>query len=185
MPVPRTCSSLLSWRPRRGLVFLVAATLLVGVGTAGAAENHVITANSVAGAPLDAKQRDYTRLLGRLHFTTKFANGLTRLEYKKGAIHVFISRATGRGVGLLTSADEYRTASGVGPCSPLTKLHAAYGSRLRPVKDKTTQRVFAYKVGTITFVATGPAVGSVLVTNGRVPLRTAVNGASCGAGEED
>ena len=166
---------------------IVVALVLAAVAlpAAGAAESHLIAARSLAGAPLGLKQRDYTHLLGHVQFSTKFPDGLTRLEYKRGEIHVFISRASGRGVGLFTAADDFRTAAGMGPCSSVEKLRAAYGSRLQPVKHSVTQQVVAYRFGTITFVATGPNVRSVLVSAGRVPLQTALNGPACGSGEED
>ena len=182
MFVLRTCKSLL--RPRHAAL-TVAAAILVATAAAGAAENRLIAPKSIAGARLGLTQREYTRVLGRLHFTTRFAGGLTRLEYHKGEIHVFVSRKSGRGVGLFTAADEFRTARGVGPCSPVQKLRSAYGARLRPVKSATTQQVVGYRLGTITFVATGPDVRSVLVSAGHVPLQTALNGAACGSGEED
>jgi hypothetical protein len=182
MPVSRTCKSLI--RPQCLLAAVVAAVALLAA-PAGAATSHLITGSSLAGARLGLKQRDYTRVLGRLHFRTKFAGGLTRLEYAKGDVHVFVSRATGRGVGFFTAAEEYRTSAGIGPCSPVTKLQAAYGSRLRPVRNATSHQIVAYRLGAITFVATGPEVRSVLVSTARVTLQTALNGAACGSGEED
>lgn len=181
MPAPRKFRSF----NLRILLLTAAGALLTATAPAAAAESHLITSNSVSGARLGLTERDYTRKLGRLHFTTKFPGGLTRLEYRKGEIHVFLLRATGKGVGFFTAAEEYKTSTGVGPCTPVAKLRAKYGSRLVPVKNATSHQVVAYRLGTITFVTTGPDVRSVLVSAGRIPLQTALNGAACGSGEED
>jgi len=176
-------------RSRRShLAGWTAAAAIAGlciVVPAAAAENHSITSRSIGGASLGLTQRDYTKILGRLHFRTPFSGGLTRLEYQKGDLHVFISRATRRGVGLFTAADEFRTSAGVGPCSPVAKLQAAYGDKLKAVKSSTTHQVIGYRLGTLIFIATGPQVRSILITTGRVPIQTALNGAACGSGEED
>src|SRR4051812_44523835 len=131
-------------------VAAIAASCTVAPAVAG--ENHSITKRSIGGASLGLKQREYTRILGRIHFTTPFSGGLTRLEYRKGEMHVFVSRATRRGVGLFTAADEFRTAAGVGPCSPVSKLQAVYGSRLKALKSSTTHQIVAYRLGTLVFI---------------------------------
>src|SRR5947207_452773 len=107
-------------RLARAAVTLAAA--LAAATSAAAGENHSITQRSLGGAALGMTQRDYARVLGPLHFSTRFTGGLTRLEYRKGKVHVFLSRASHRGVGLFTAADDFRTAAGVGPCSAVTKL---------------------------------------------------------------
>ena len=72
------------------------------------------------------------------------------------------------GIIITTWNDAFRTAAGVGPCSTIDELKAAYGSRLRPSKFNTQEgKVYAYTVGkNLLFAANGaPPTPSKYVTS--------------------
>jgi hypothetical protein len=61
----------------------------------------------------------------------------------------------------------YRTAAGVGPCTSIARLKAAYGERLKPAKWNTQHgKVFAYTLGShLLFAANGAPVPARHVTS--------------------
>jgi hypothetical protein len=87
-------------------------------------------------------------------------------------------------VGILTSDKQFKTAKGVGPCSTVAALKAAYGSRLSSVRVASAQGIAAYRMGSLNFVVSGDRVGNVMLASPRVPLSIALNAAQCGVGEE-
>jgi hypothetical protein len=151
------------------------------VGAAASDAGYRIGQRSIGPARLGLERRSYAQIFGRASSTTRFANRLTRLAFDNGNLVVYLSRA-GRGVALLASGTEYRTAAGVTPCSRVRKLKRVYGRRL--VVQRRHGHVVAYKLGRLTFVTASGKVGSIMLAKRRFPLAIAVNAAHCGDGEK-
>jgi hypothetical protein len=164
------------------ILLIVAA---VAAGAAGAAQpSHVITQTSIGGATLGRTAQDYTHALGSPDFKTRMPGALTRLTFAHGELQVFLR--DGRGVAILTSSDEFRTAKGVGPCVDASKLRRVYGRRLVGLKPAHHQTAVAFNVGQLAFAAPSQKVAAVLLA--RTPskyVNLLLNSSSCGSGEED
>ena len=134
---------------RRVFLLGVLAIVLTGIATASAsAPGGRITQTAIGKAKLGLTQKQYTRLFGRPLFTTRYSHGLVRLVFANKELAVYLSRA-GRGIAVLTSAEEYRTARHVGPCSTVSALKRAYKGRL--VKTRRAGHAVAYRVNHLVF----------------------------------
>ena len=153
-------------RRRRRLV-LGAAALVAAAGAAlggvlatrgGHAAVHVeITPTSIAGAKLGLKWADYKRIYGlgwrQDVFTTP---GYPVLIFQNRDTSVYFTKRTGDSVEMTTWNKTYRTAKGIGPCSSIAQLKAAYGQALKPSPRNTQNgKVYAYIVGHMIFAANG------------------------------
>ena len=104
--------------------------------------------------------------------------------FKGGDLLVYLG-ASGRGIAITTADSGYKTATGIGPCSPVDALRRAYGQRLRPKQLKGHTEVAAYRVGQLLFTVT-PAnkIGAVALATTDLPLPAIINGGQCGQSEE-
>ena len=67
-----------------------------------------------------------------------------------------VQRGTSRALEIVTWNRRDRTRKGVGPCSTVGELQAAYGSALKPVAKNTINgQVYGYTVGNSLFFAVG------------------------------
>jgi hypothetical protein len=168
---------------RRVFLLGVLAIVLTGIATASAsAPGGRITQTAIGKAELGLTQKQYTRLFGRPSFTTRYSHGLVRLVFANKELAVYLSRA-GRGIAVLTSAEEYRTARHVGPCSTVSALKRAYKGRL--VKTRRAGHPVAYRVNHLVFAAPSGKVGAVMLAGRGFSVSVAVNAGQCGGGEED
>jgi hypothetical protein len=145
---------------------------------------HPIGPNSIGGARLAQLRADYVGVFGPVRFTTRLPHGLTRLSFGDGKVHVFLA-STGKAVGILTSDKDFKTPEGVGPCSSVVALKAAYGNRLSSIRLTSVQRIAAYRIGSLAFVVSGDRIANVMLASPRLPLSIALNAAQCGVGEEE
>lgn len=162
------------------MVFAVLAAGLA-VGSAGAPDNR-ISQRAIGGAGLGLTRAGYIHRFGQPSFTTRFGHGMTRLVYANRELAIYLSR-TGRGIAVLTSAKEYRTPAGVGPCSTIAALKKAYPGGRLTVKRRA-RHVVAYRLRRLLFAAPGGKVGAVMLANSAFPSSVAVNAGQCGGGEE-
>jgi hypothetical protein len=160
----------------------VAAVLGLAAPAPAASPPYGVTVTSIGGIPLGLSAARYRRLFRERPIVTRFSGGVTRLVFDRRELHVYLG-PTGRGIGILTRAREYRTAKGVGPCSSLAKLRRAYGGRLRAYRAGPTRHVVAYRLGRLVFGVPSGFVGTVMLATPRLPVRTAVNAPQCGVGE--
>lgn len=160
-------------------LFLGAASTAAAVGPA-----TLITRSSLGNARLGLQRADYSAQLGRTSFMTRYGNGLTRLTFRRGTLHVYLAASTHRGVALMTSDESYRTPAGVGPCSSATRLRRAYGRLLAPIRLGRDRQLVGYRLGSLVFVVSTRRVRLVMLSTGSFPIRLAVNSAACGIGEE-
>jgi hypothetical protein len=140
-----------------------------------------ITQSSIGGARLGLTRKQYTHLLGRPSFTTRFGHGLVRLAFADKELAVYVSKS-GRGVAVLTSAEEYRTVKGVGPCSAVPALKRAYKGL---VATRRAGHAVAYRLKHLVFASPSGKVGAVMLAGRGFPVSVAVNAGQCGGGEED
>jgi hypothetical protein len=180
---------------RRGLGFeavlllsaaaLVLVILAIAVAPAlGAGSKDLITSTAVAGAPLGVSQAQYTSALGPVSFTTTYTGGVRRISYDHGELSVYLRN--GVGFALMTSAKEYRTRAGIGPCSPIASVKRVYGKHLIPVRLPGSKGIVGYRYGHLLFVGPARVVATVmLAADSPANLRLALNAPQCGAGEED
>jgi len=159
---------------------IAAATAAVGAASSSGAPAHQISQRSIGSVPLGLTRAGYLHELGKATFTTRFGHGLTRLAYADRGLAIYLSRK-GRGLAVLTSEDEYRTAAAVGPCSTVAALRRAYGVRLKPVRRGS--RVVAYRLRRLVFAAPSGKVAAVMLSGSGFPVSVAVNAGPCGGGE--
>jgi hypothetical protein len=136
-------------------VVVALASLLVTA--AFAAPTARITPTSVAGAKLGLRASAYKSLFGKpiRKDALRFPKNWTRLVFTKRKVAVFFP-PTGKAVQVATWNPSDKTARGIGPCSSISQLKAAYGTSLKPSKySKFGNRVYAYTVGKLIFAATG------------------------------
>lgn len=166
---------------------LLAAGVCSGVVAciAGAADPaHTITGSSIGGVRLGLTASAYVAQIGERPSRTAFPKGISRLVFAKHELHVYLSRH-GAGVALYTSSREYRTASGIGPCSRVSALRRAYGRQLIAYRVPGSIRVAAYRLGRLVFSADSIGrVGGVMLTRA-LNVREVVNLPQCGSGEDE
>ena len=155
-----------------GVAVLAAACTAVGVVLATRSDSKpvgppAITQTSIAGAPLGLSVAGYTGILGEPDLRVdqpKEIKGFPSTEFptlvflrQKVAVYFpdgFNSKAT-----IITTWNKnYRTAAGIGPCSTIDGLKAAYQEDVKPDHFGTIgKKHFAYDVGkNLIFAASGP-----------------------------
>jgi hypothetical protein len=167
---------------RQGILIVVFAVVASGLaaGSAGA-PNHRISQRAIGGVGLGLTRAGYIHRFGKPSFTTRFGGGMTRLVYADRELAIYLSRR-GRGIAVLTSAKEYRTLAGVGPCSTISALKKAYPGRL--TVTRRARVVVAYRLRRLLFAAPSGKIGAVMLAAGAFPSSVAVNAGQCGGGEE-
>ena len=135
------------------MVFLV-------VAPATAAPASEITPTSIAGARLGLHADAYKRLFGNpaRKDVLRFPKNYWRLVFTKRRVAVFFNRPSGTAVEIATWNKNDKTAVGIATCSTITRLKAAYGSKLKRDEPNTVgnpPRIYAYTVGRLIFAATG------------------------------
>jgi serine/threonine-protein kinase len=157
-------------RTRRMLVGALAVLVAAGVATAGilvmrsdsASASPAITQTSIAGAPLGLRIAGYTKILGPPDLRVDQAKqvpGFPSTEYPtliflRPKVAVFFPDGWGSKAKIIvTWNQDFKTAAGVGPCSTIERLKAAYGDGVRPdhwgtiTKKNGTTDYYMYDVG--------------------------------------
>lgn len=157
--------------------------LFAGFATASASiPPGKITQTHIGKARLGLTRAQYTHLFGRPSFATRYGQGMVRLVFANKELAVYLS-SKGKGVAVLTSAEEYRTTKRVGPCSTVAALKRAYKGRL--VKTMRAGRAVAYRLNRLVFAAPAGKVGAVMLAGRGFSVTEAVNAGQCGGGEEE
>jgi hypothetical protein len=140
---------------RRAAVVVASASVLVAA--AFAAPAATITPTSIAGAKLGLRASAYKRLFGTpvRKDALRFPTNWTRLAFTKRKVAVYFP-PNGKAVEVATWNAHDTTARGIGPCSSILRLKAAYGTSLKRSPFSTIHnRVYAYTVGKLIFAAAG------------------------------
>ena len=155
-------------RPR-ALGAIALAVLVTGtvVATVAATRGHAkpiatelfITPRGFVDAPLGLRSADYKTIFGVGWREDLFVPPhYPVLYYFDRGIGIYFERAGGGSIIMTTWNRHYRTAAGVGPCTPISTLKAVYGNALRASPWNSQHgKVFAYLIGHLIFAANGPA----------------------------
>ena len=131
---------------------------VVAVATALAAPASPISSTSIAGATVGLPASAYEQALGTpvRKEALKVPDGYSRLVFTKRKIAVYFKAGTDKAVAVTTWNAGLKTSAGVGPCSSIEQVKAAYGGKLKPSKPNTLgPRIYAYTVGRLIFAAAG------------------------------
>jgi hypothetical protein len=140
---------------RRAAVVVASASVLVAA--AFAAPAATVTPTSIAGAKLGLRASAYKRLFGTpvRKDALRYPTSWTRLVFTKRKVAVFFP-PNGKAVEVATWNASDKTARGIGPCSSILRLKAAYGPKLKRSEPSTVDnKVYAYTVGKLIFARTG------------------------------
>src|SRR5215831_18649969 len=152
-----------------GRTFLVSLALAVVVaavaaGAMSAATPPAISQHSLAGVELGMTKAQVTARLGG-HPTTRQGtydnpgqpDGWTALVFEKKKVAVYYKNAD-KAVMVTTWNRSYKTAAGVGPCTPIAQLKMRYRSTIKanPHSTDPSRNVYSYTVGkNLQFAADG------------------------------
>jgi hypothetical protein len=140
------------------LVVICLSALATAVVEASATANQPITHTSIAGVKLGQQEKTYERLLGE-PFQTEPAPGggpYTRVVFERRKVAVYFFNGFDSGIEIVTWNKTDRSTTGIGPCSPIRALKAAYGTKVRPAPANTINgAAYVYHAGNTLFAANG------------------------------
>jgi hypothetical protein len=113
------------------------------------AKGAAISQTSIGGAPLGLSGKAYeTRFDHPWKETLLPESGHLKLTFPGRDVAVYFKGLTDTAVEITTWNKAYKTEKGVGPCSTIPQLKAAYGRQLKPSKFNTLNGVvYAWTVG--------------------------------------
>jgi hypothetical protein len=158
---------------------LVAALGAAWTGSAYASasfQNFPITGVSIERAKLGGSVTFYERFFGKPFIEENLESGFRRVTFTKRAVAVYF-HANSRAIAIVTWHRGDATGAGVGPCRPSAQLHAAYGSRLRPLR--LGGRVVGYRFGTLSFGIQARLISAVMLAQPSVPSFILSNSPAC------
>lgn len=156
------------------LLAAAAAAVVVVTGRSGGGSDlqaqPTLTQRSVAGAVLGRNLGYYKTgffrppLLREAYPVSRAYEDwhLYALIWDEAKVAVYAPRTENRGIGILTWNPQHRTAAGVGPCTPLTRLLQVYGDRLRRVR---VEHEAVYQLGRLWFTISHERVGVVQLSS--------------------
>lgn len=149
-----------------------------GTPKASSSPNRTITQTSIGGALLGLSRQAYVRTFGTPRVDL-LEGGITALVFTRLGVVVYLRGNAGAAIN--TSGRTFRTSAGIGPCSPVRALMAAYGAQLR--KLPTSGPVSLYRLGSLVFRVDRPRqrVGAVTLGRGSLARLIAGNSIDCGA----
>ena len=162
----------------RVAVSIVFALLLTS-SAAVARQAAGITQSSVVGISLGVDQALVRALMPKPVRLDRLEDGYVRLVSPRQKLESYFRTGT-KGVAAVTTWNRQpTTGEGIGPCSTVAALKAAYGSRLVPFREQS--RIVAYRLGNLIFtVEGGRRVGVVALGRGAQATYVALNATECG-----
>jgi hypothetical protein len=151
-----------------------------------------ITPRGFVNAPLGLKSDEYKAIFGVGWREDVFVPPqFPVLYYYDRGLGIYFKHPNSSSIIMTTWNRHYRTAAGVGPCTPIRVLKNVYGNALKPSPNSTVQgKVYAYTVGHIIFGDNGPpgrpssrvtAVGVYRGTSLAFAAYVTLNEPTCGA----
>jgi tRNA A-37 threonylcarbamoyl transferase component Bud32 len=112
----------------------IGAVLAIGTGGTDPPQNGSpeITQASMAGASLSHMPDYYKNLLGGWRASVLADSGLPSLAFQQLQMAVYFPAEEEPAHIITTWNKDNKTAEGIGPCSTLDEMHAAYGDRVQP-----------------------------------------------------
>jgi hypothetical protein len=151
--------------PSSAKAFMLASALTalaVSAAAGAGAGSPAIQPGSIAGAKLGLGKAAYKHQLGSaVRFEAAGGGDMSepgfqqpadyaRLVFTKRKINIYFKGGVDHAIQITTWNKAYKTKEGIGPCSSLAQLKAAYGKRLQPNPMNTnrdTGEVYSYVVG--------------------------------------
>ncbi len=166
-------------RPKAGSAAVVfAACLLVSAAPAAARKATAIAPEAIVGIRLGTTQVRATALLRKPIRTDRLEEGYLRLVSGAQRVEVYFRQGAAGVVTVTTWSKLLRTDKQVGPCSSISALKRAYGSKLKPLRQGS--RLVAYRLGNLIFtVGTRSRVGVVALGRDRASVFVALNAPAC------
>jgi len=139
-----------------------------------------VVAASIAAAKLGLRAAAYEQLLGTPVHRDVLENDYSRLVFPKRKLSVYFKGKADKGVEITTWNRAHRTAAGVGPCSTVRQLTAAYGTKLRVALEPSSGGILAYSLGKLIFaVNDGKHVTAVALGAGTAAVYVALSETPC------
>jgi hypothetical protein len=162
----------------RRLTIAVALALLAGAPAATAQKAIDITPDYIVGTELGMPRAKARALLGPPVRADRLEAGYERLVSGRQKVEVYFRKGATGVVAVTTWNRTLRTDEQIGPCSTVVALRKAYGSRLRPVRERG--KVVAYRLGDLVFSTEGGRrVGVVALGRGAATVFLALNAPEC------
>jgi hypothetical protein len=157
----------------------LAAGFLCTASLASAQKAIDITPNYVAGIQLGMTQAKAVSFLTKPVRTDHLEDGYLRLVSPRQKVEAYFRTGT-KGVAVVTTWNRrLQTDEQIGPCSTVTALKHAYGSKLVPFR-MGGGTVLAYRLGNLVFtVQDGKRVGVVALGRGNPAVYVALNATPC------
>jgi hypothetical protein len=158
--------------------FALALALLCVAPAAVAQKAIDITDSYVAGIHLGGSQTRARALMTKPVRLDRLEDGYVRLVSTRQKLESYFRKGT-RGMAVVTTWNrQLKTDEQIGPCSSITTLKKAYGSRLVPFRQGG--RIVAYRLGPLIFtVEGGKRVGVVALGRGVQAVYVALSATEC------
>lgn len=157
-------------------VLLAAALALALAAAAGAFERFPIEPSAIGGVKVGATAAQAKAKLGAAR-VDHLEGGLMRFVFAKARTEVYFREGGTNALGVVTWNKAFRTAAGLGPCSRVADLRAAYAGKLKPFRFGGV--VVAYRLGNLMFTAEGARLGDVMLSAGGLTAYVALNATEC------
>jgi hypothetical protein len=134
-----------------------------------------ITPSYIAGITLGTSQA--RALMTKPVRVDRLEDGYVRFVSTRQKLESYFRTGT-KGVAVVTTwSGQLETDARIGPCSTVTALVKAYGSRLTPFEQGG--RTVAYRLGNLIFTLNGPRVGTVALGRGTQAMYVALSATQC------
>src|SRR5260221_8890575 len=146
----------------------VAVAALAAVAAALAAERAAVTPDSIGGAKVGLTHSAYKRIFGAPVTVEYLENDYSRLVFTRREVEVYFHGKVDAGVVVGTWNRTYRTAEGVGSCSPVKALTDTYGARL--TRALVGGSFPGYRLGALLFAVEAGHVRAISLKASSAPL---------------
>ena len=163
---------------RHGMRIALVFVLAFCIAPLASAQKAIdITPSYIAGIHLGMSQAQARSAMTRPIRIDRLEDGYMRLVSSKQKLESYFRTGT-KGVAVVTTWNrQLQTDEQVGPCSTVTALKNAYGSRLVPFKEGG--KTVAYRLANLIFTLNGSRVGTVALGHGTQAMYVALSATQC------